>query len=309
VLRAGWGLVWRRQRVLWGVYSVSLVLALFAIQPLVATLQPVLDHSLAADRLYHSFDLATFADLLSRPEFARGAVTRGPVLFGVIFLALMLLFTGGILKVYIEDRSLATGEFLGAGGEYFWRFFRLLMFLLIALAPVRLIHLGFRAWSDGLANRWAQPASSVSVRVGGTLAVLFLLMAVRLWFDMAEVLAVAEEEYAMRRSMVGGLRLTWNNFGALFRIYLLPSLLVWIGSALAFWAWVRLVPHQAVAASLVLSQGVIFLWILTRLWQRSSEVVWYQQRAPETLLQPSPLPETPIEAFLRPEVPPAEVSL
>ncbi|HEY6290335.1 MAG TPA: hypothetical protein VI455_02080 [Terriglobia bacterium] len=326
MLRAGWGLLWRRQRVLWWVYFISLALAFFATQPLVATIGPILNHSLAADRLYHAFDVATFIELLSRPEvklqasamaallsleFTPQTAGLAPLLLGVVFLVLMLLFLGGILKVYNEDRSLTTGEFFGAGGGYFWRFFRLLIFLLIALAPVRLINLGFGAWSDSLANRLAPPAPSVVVNLAGKLVVLFLLMAVRLWFDMAEVQTVAEDEYAMRRSIVGAGRLTWRNFGALFWIYLRPSLLAWIGTALAFWAWVRLVPHQAVVASLVLSQAVIFLWILTRFWQRSAEVLWYQQHAasPEVFVEPAPLPRESMEAPPRPEVPPAEVSL
>jgi len=301
--------VWRRQRLLWWVYGVSLALAYFAIQPLAATVAPILNRSLAADRLYHHFDLATLFELLSRPEFTRRALTRSPVFFGVVFLALMLLFTGGILKAYNEDRTLTTAEFLGSGGGYFWRFFRLLIFMLIALAPVRLLHWGFRAWSNTLADRWAQPAPSVFVRIAGILTVLFLLIVLRLWFDLAEVQAVAEDEYAMHRVLMVAARLTRRNLGALLWIYLAPGILAGTGTALALAAWVRLVPHEAVNASLVLSQAVILLWTLARLWQRSSEVLWYQQRPPGVLEEPSSLPEFSLEAPPPPEVPPAEVSL
>src|SRR5215831_4921902 len=109
MLRAGWGLVWRRQRLLWWIYLVSLGLAFLATEPLVAMIGPVLDHSLASDRLYHAFDLGFLAELLARPDFSAPAAGLASMLAGIVFLLLMLLFTGGILRVYNEDRTFATG--------------------------------------------------------------------------------------------------------------------------------------------------------------------------------------------------------
>lgn len=286
MLRAGWGLVWRRQRLLWWIYLVNLGLAFLATLPLVSMIGPVLDNSLASDRLYHAFDLGFFIDLLARPEVSTSAAVLASLLAGVVFLMLMLLFTGGVLKVYNEDRTFTTGEFFGACGQYFWRFVRLVVLLLIVLIPVGLINAGFRAWSGSLADRVASPAPGVAMNVAGKLLVLFLLMAVRVWFDMAEVRAVAEDEYAMRRTFVASFRLTWRNFGSLFWIYLAPSFLVWAGTAAGLWFWVEHVPHQAVTLAFLISQVIILLWIVTRLWQRASETLWYQENAPAAVVAP-----------------------
>jgi len=310
VLRAGWSLVWRRQRLLWWVYLLSLVLGFFATQPLVSMIGPVLDQSLAADRLYHGFDLATFGELLMRPEVAPETVGMAALFFMIIFLVLMLLLTGGILKVYNEDRTFATGEFFSAGGEYFWRFVRLTILLLIVLLPVALLNRGVKAWSDSLSDRLAQPAPGVAVRLVGALVVLLLLMAVRLWFDVAEIHAVAEGEYAVRRALARAWRLTRANFGSLFWIYFRLSLLTWLGTAVVFWVWVRFVSHHAIGVSLVLSQAVIFWWILTRLWQRSSETLWYQQHTAAPIAEPQPYFPAALEAPPGGrEAPPPEVSL
>jgi hypothetical protein len=305
VLRAGWSLVWRRQRLLWWIYVVSLGLAFLATQPLVSMIGPVLDNSLASDRLYHAFDLGFFAELLARPEVSTTAAGLASALAGIVFLVLMLLFTGGVLKVYNEDRTFTTGEFFGACGQYFWRFVRLIIFLLIVLIPVGLINAGFKAWSGSLADRIASPAPSVSVNFAGKLIVLFLLMAVRVWFDIAEVRAVAEDEYAMRRTFVRSFRMTWRNFGSLFWIYFLPSFLTWVGTAAALWLWVELVPHQAVTLTFLITQAIVFLWILTRLWQRANETLWYRQNAPVAVAYtvPVPQPEPPVMATPQPEPP------
>lgn len=307
MLRAGWGLVWRRQRLLWWIYLVSLGLAFLATLPLVSMIGPVLDNSLASDRLYHAFDLGFFVELLARPEVSTPAAALACLLAGVVFLVLMLLFTGGVLKIYNEDRTFTTGEFFGACGQYFWRFVRLVILLLIVLVPVGLINAGFRAWSGSLADRLASPAPSVAMNVAGKLLVLFLLMAVRVWFDMAEVRAVAEDEYAMRRTFVGSFRLTWRNFGSLFWIYFAPSLVAWVGAAAGSWFWVEHVPHQAVTLAFLITQVVILLWIVTRLWQRASETLWYQQNAPAAVVAPYAETARERDAYTM-EAPPIEPS-
>ena len=279
MLSAGWRLVWRRQRLLWWIYLLSLALGVFSAQPLDSMISPVLGHSLASDRLYHSFDLATLMELLMRPEVSPSTPALAAVFFAVIFLVLMLLLTGGVLKVYNEDRTFATGEFFSAGGEYFWRFVRLAIVLLVVLLPIAGLCWAFNSWSDSLSERYAQPAPSVGVGLAGAVVALFLLMAVRLWFDLAEVHAVAEGEYAVRRALARAWRLTGSNFGSLFWIYLRLALFMWLGTGVVAWVWVRWVPHEAVGVSLVLSQAVVFWWILNRLWLRACETLWYQQHS------------------------------
>lgn len=320
---AGWSLVWRRQRLLWWVYLISLALGWFATLPLETTIGPVLDHSLAAAPLYHGFNLEAFAGLMMDPAVSLQAPRTAATVLGFIFLVLMIFLTGGILRVYNEDRTYATGEFFGACGQYFWRFVRLVLFLLLALIPPLLVYQAFHAWADHLSDKIANPAPGLVVSFGGTLLVLFLLMWVRLWFDMAEVIAVAENEYASRRALARAFRLTWRNSGSLFWMYFRPSFLAWAGTAFCLWIWVRFIPAEGITRSLLITQAIIFIWIFTRLWQRASETLWYQAYAPvpETIPvtstavepltfvseRPLPSPEPPAEPEPGPELPPEPV--
>jgi hypothetical protein len=297
---------------LWWIYVISLGLSFFATRPSVKAVGPILDNSLAADQLYHHFDLGALADLLARPEIDTQVLAGASMLAAVVFLVLMLLFTGGILRVYHEDRTFTTAEFFGAGGQYLWRFVRLMILLLIALIPVALLKWSFKAWSDSLSEHFARPAPSVTVNIVSSLLVLFLLGAVRLWFDMAEVEAVAEDEYAMRRSVVRAFRVAWNNLSSLFWLFFRPILAAALGTALVLWVWIRWVPHQAVTTSFLLGQTVILLWIFARLWQRASEVLWYQEHASPVTIFPE-APRAEVESVMEPppepEAPPTEVSL
>lgn len=290
---AGWSLVWRRQRLLWWLYVISLAMGWFATRPLATTISPVLDHSLAAAPLYHGFSLEAFAGLMMNPAVSTQTAGTAASVLAWVFLVLMIFLTGGILRVYNEDRTYVTGEFFGACGQYFWRFVRLIFFLLLALILPVLVYLAFHAWSDRLADKISNPAPSLVAGFGGTLVVLLLLMWVRLWFDMAEVIAVAENEYASRRAVARAFRLTWRNSRSLFWIYFRLSFLAWIGTAILLWIWVRFIPAVGITRSLLITQAIIFLWILTRLWQRASETLWYQANAPapETI----PATYTPVE--------------
>jgi hypothetical protein len=280
VIREGAHLVWRRQRVLWWLYGINLFLGLIGTLPTANNVGAILNHSLAAEHLVNGFDLNFFVELAAQPSHPLSAGAPASILLAVVFFALWLLFEGGILETYQRDSRLTTSQFFEACGRMFWRFVRLLIFTLIALVPVVMIARAVERWSDRLANDAPHAMMGFWLEIAGILVVALLLMAVRLWFDMAQVHAVAENESAMGRALVHSLRLTLANFTTLFWIYLRISLIAWAFSAAAFWGWIKLVQPEWIAVSFLLGQAVLLVWLGTRLWQRASEMVWYQKHRP-----------------------------
>src|SRR5208282_266414 len=271
VFLGGAGLVWRRQRVLWWVFIINLVLASYAARTVVSRVQPVLDRSLASvPQLVHGFHFAALTELGNSPE---SYLTTGPtpMYFSIVFFFFMLLATGGILEAYWRDASLSTGEFFQSGGTYFWRFFRLVIFLLIVLLPVGLIGAGLRALGNRIDEKSMSPFPWVWFGVGGIVLLTFLLMLVRLWFDIAEVIAVAESETRSRKCLRRAAGVLRRNFGRLFWLYLRISVVAWIGLAVGMHIWVHWVHHDSIKTSLFVSQLIVLFWLATRLWQRASE--------------------------------------
>ena len=290
---AGARLLWQRQRALWWMYGFNLLLGLLASLPVGSRAGRVLDSSLAAERLVKGFDLNTFFGLLAQPEISIGAQVPGSVFSALLFLTFTLFLTGGVLENFRQPQRLTSGELFRAGAAFFWRFVRLWLFLLVALVPVGILAtMGWR-WSGRLASDAPQPLLGFYVSVAVVLVALLLLMAIRLWFDMAQIRAVAEGERAMRRTVWRALKLTLANFGSLFWLYLRISLVAWVSAALLLWLWIRYVPPQAVGLSFLVGQAVVLLWAATRLWQRAAETVWYERQ------QPAPAPAAS-------EPPPAE---
>lgn len=292
VVLAGAGLVWRRQRVLWWIFVANLLLAIFSIRGIVQRTGNVLDHSLAAARLVHGFDISALGELAVQPGISPLNVSPSALGYSFVFFVFMLFVTGGILEVYQHDAKLATGEFFEASGAYFWRFVRLVIFLLLCMIPLAILLEIAHLIGNRIEERAISPMASIWFRFGVDIVVVFLLMALRLWFDMAEVHAVAQNERKMLRALRIAGRLTRKNFGRLFWMYLRISIVAWAGFGSGLWLWMYVLRPEAITSALILSQLMILFWLGTRLWQRSSETLWYRQNPP-TDAQPVPAPAGP----------------
>jgi hypothetical protein len=302
ILTEGARRVWRRQRVVWWFFLVNLVLARMASLPFASRVSDVTDYSLHAQRLVDGFDLGSYSELAANPDAAFHA--RGPESAPAVFVFFVfaLFLTGGILVTYGNEHRLSTSQFFEACGAHFWRLARLLLFMLIILVPLGILDLvilrpALRMIIDG-AGPEATPYAIIFATLLGT---ALLLMAVRLWFDMAQVRAVVDDERVMRRNFVAAFRLTKSNFGSLFWMYFRISFLAWLGLAVGMWLWAH-IPGRHSFVSFLLLETILVWWIATRLWQRAAEVVWYQRRVVPVPAAVEP-PTAVAEPVLAPEDP------
>ena len=299
-LVAGLGLVWRRQSVLWWIFVVNFVLAGMGAGTFMRQVSPVLDHSLHGQALVYGLNPIVLIALLMEAHGAPAAEMASACLV-LVFFIFMLFVEGGLLELYRLDRRLTKGEFFEASGRFFWRFVRLLIMLLIVLIPVGILHGLTTHASHLLDERSPDPVPGLWVQVTGLLLVLFLMQAVRLWFDMAQVRAVAEDERAIRRALGRAFKITFGNFGSLYWMYLRISIVAWLAMAALLWIWERLVRPEWIGVSFLLTQLILLSWLATRLWQRASETLWYQRRFAGVIQEPGPAPRRPPAPTPEPE--------
>ena len=272
-------------------------------------LRSVLDRSLGAQYLYQGFDLSYFAELVAHPSVQMAARPASALGFAAVFFIFMLFATGGILDTYVRNRALVPGEFFQACGAFFWRFVRLLLWLVLFVVPLGLLVREITRWPRHVSGHFAPEQLGFAVQVVGLGFVLLILAIVRLWFDMAQVRAVIEDERRMACNLGRAFRLISVNFVELFWMYLRPSLLAWSGTALAICFWIKLTAPNHTGLSFLVGQFVAVLWVLARLWQRASQVIWYQRQRPwfsrtprrrMTIANPAFLSFSPSRPRLRP---------
>jgi NADH:ubiquinone oxidoreductase subunit 6 (subunit J) len=279
---AGAMLVWTRQRVLWWIFAVNLVLAFLGTPSVAHFLADdagvTLNHSLESSRrLVHGFDLAALAELGSLPEAPLRGMGMMFLVPSFLFTLFMLFMTGGLLVSYQDDLRLDAAGFFEACGRHFWRFVRLLIYFAVVMILVGILWSLVGKFYSEIDDAAVSPSSAPVFMGGATILIILLLICVRIWFDMAQVIAVAKDERRMHRALRRSAALVWNNLGSLFWLYVRISV---IGCALfgyGLYIWMMKLRPEDTPRAFVLGQVMILLWLGTRLWRRASETEWYKQ--------------------------------
>ena len=280
IVATGARLLWRHQQVLWWVFAVNLVLGLVSAHTVAHTLHEKVSGTLAGEPLVSRFDLGMFFELVDRPEVNLLSSHGESFMSALLFLVFMLFVTGGILEVYREDRNLTTGEFFGASGSFFWRFVRLMLLSLIPFAALGFLYSMWSKFSDFVDERAVAGQTWFYVLLVGIIVLTLLALWVRLWFDIAQVRAVVQDERGMWRNMWKAGGITWRNLGTLFRAYFCISFLAWVAVAVGLWIWTML-PARTIAVTFLWLELIVLTQIGARLWQRASAMTWYQRHAIE----------------------------
>jgi hypothetical protein len=298
-LAVGARLLRRHHRLLWWLFALNFVFGVTATAPFANRLRSALDFSLASGDLYRRMDFFLLIELLRKPGLSPRGDVGGAMLLGLFYAVTVLFLAGGVLESYYTDRKLPTGEFFAACGKYFWRFVRLVLLFFLAMVPVVILAAIVNKRSGQLASDAASEMLGFWVQVAGMGIAFLLALAVRLWFDLAQIETLAESERAVRRSLRRAFGYTFRNLPRLLwmvlRIYVVGCAL----TAGALWVWVRLVPPQRAGTSILLGELVALGWLACGLWRRAAETVWYQQRV-AILRVPAPEPQPEVAAALLP---------
>ena len=274
---SGASLVWRRQRILWLLYIVNFVIVSVATYDTKLRVGKILNHRLAADRLLHGFNVGAMAELGAHPELPFQGFHSGLLHSSLLFTLCMIFATGGILAMYYSGERLRAGDFFEACGHHFWRFFRLTLYLLLVLIPVGILAGITGRFYDRIDKQSISPMPAVRFIEAAVVVILLLLLVIRVWFDMAQVIAVAEDERRMGKALRRAASLLRHNFGSLVWLYLRVSVLAWIVFAAGLHIWMMHLRPDAIVAPFLLSQFIIVFWLACRLWQRASESIWYRE--------------------------------
>ena len=304
LVSAGFSLLWRRQGILWWVFVVNVVCGALGTAPAAVQLARALHRSLAGQPLAKGFDLGMFLELVRLPNVSLMRSTTGSYAF--LFLLFMLFVSGGILETYRQDSKLTAGDFFAASGAFFWRFVRLMLLSIIPFVVAGAIYQGLDKLSDYLGDKAIADQVGIFSGWAGLVVFLLLALAVRLWFDLAQVRAVAQNERGMWRNLWESYGVTRRNLGTLFWMYFRISLVAVIALLIAFLIWTKL-PPTATPATFLLLEFMVLSQLAARLWQLASATAWYKRHleviAADAVAYMAPQPEEVIEVPGTPVVP------
>jgi len=296
LMSSGFGMVARNKRYLVWFWLLNLTLAELGTSAFRTATHALLDHSFAAARLVRGFDLATLLELFARPEFGPMQAKSTPAFdFAFLFFLATALFLPGVFLGYASESRLPRDDFFRACGRNLWRFIRLLIVSGIILS----IFAGtLFALQVALAKKADQSTSELlPFRVNLiSLGVIFLIMtAVRIWFDLAEVDTVLNDQRAVRKSIWAGLKHMLRSLPRLLLSYVITTLVAAIVLVAGLWIWLKSVPPASVLGAFLVGQILLFLLLIPRFWQRGVAVsYWQQEMAPPAVVVAPPIPVEPV---------------
>jgi hypothetical protein len=296
VLAAGAQLVLRGWRALVWAYAALLLVGVATAFPTASAFSSILDHSMESGGLVSGFDLGVFFSLLLHPEFHFSGAFHSSLFASILYVLFMLFFTGGLLADFSSEQRLTFGKFLEACAEFFWRFVRLLLFLLLALVPLGALYALLDNWIGKLADHSVRESLGFWLTWGCWALLLLLFVILRLWFDVAQIRAVAEHEPKIRRALGQSFRIAFGSLGALYWIFLRMGIVALLGSAAAAWIFGRIIRPEQVGLTILLGQAFVLFWLTIRFWLRACETLWYQRKfsAPEVFVE-APAPPASLE--------------
>jgi len=320
--RDGLGRVHAAPSVLFGVYLLTLLLALPLASVVRGAIADDLGDSLTAGRVadgvdyewWQAFDqratglattftpsivgfaaplgnLSDLADHAALPAAIGGAVGA--------YLLIWAFLVGGVLDRYARQRPTRPSGFFSACGVFFFRFLRL---GLLALVAYTLLFGVVHGWLfDGVYERVTRDItverSAFFVRLALYVVFGLLVGAVNLVFDYAKIRAVVEDRRSMIGALRAGARFVWRNRAATIGLYLavgaLFGLVLAAYAALAPGVWG---PGWSTVRGLAIAQ----LYVLARLWVKlifyGSETSLFQQRLAHAGYTAAPVPTWPESA-------------
>lgn len=309
LLASGLGMIGRNKRYIVWFWLLNLALAAFGTAAFGKSAHAILDHSLYADRLVHGFDLAVYFELANRPEFGpMDAKTTSAGHFAFLFFVATALFLPGVFLGYASRYRLPREEFFRACGRNLWRFIR----LMIVAGIVMLIVAGalFAANSAIVKKAGASTNEVLPFELQMTgLFIIFLIMTVlRIWFDLAEVDIVLDDQRAVRRSIAAGFRQTFRSLFHLLASYVFVTVVAAIILMGGLMAWMKLVAPESVVGAFIVTQITLFLLLIPRFWQRGIAVSYWQQKMLVPITAPQPIAAQPeVSPAPSAPVPPAPV--
>ncbi len=307
LVSAGLGKVAQNKRYILWFWLLNLTLAEFGTAAFRRSAHAILDHTLLAERLVKGFDLGVFGELLFKPEFGSLNSIAAPALyFGFLFFLATALFLPGVFTGYASTYRLPREEFFRACGRNLWRLIRIMV--IAGLVMGILAGLLFAA-NDAIvkkADNSTNEKLSFELQMAGLVVIFLIMTTLRLWFDLAEVDTVLDDQHAVRKSIATAFRHTFRSLARLLGSYVVVTILAAILLVGGLWMWMKLVPPQSVFGAFVIAQITLLLLLVPRFWQRAIAVSYWQQKMLMPVATTQPIEVAPTPVSLLPVAPVAE---
>jgi hypothetical protein len=269
----------RQKKIVSIIYGVTVLLALMATFPFKVVITNQFENRPQVYKLFSDFDFTAIMDLMNNyGDLIRPFIT---VIFwmALVYFFFSVFFTGGILRIVNERDVSPTGkQFFGGCAKYFWRFFRLGIYvLLIQLLTALILSLGLGFF---LAIFKDSPEPKMFYIILSWLVIQFLVF----WFwsivsDYAKIILVKEDTKKVWHSLATGFSFLLRKFFFAYPLYLL--LILGPVAVSLFYLWIDSVLGMTNGGTLLLmiliQQLLVWFRFFAKIWLLSGEYNFFDE--------------------------------
>ncbi len=261
------------------IFAVTFLLALVLAIPFHSTLTNQAGNTMALNSLLKHFDYTTYTDFMRISGKAIRPFITTAIWMGMFYLLFTVFFAGGVLNILSsEGKKFSINNFLDGCGKFFFRFFRLAIYLMILLLIITLIV--FMPLSMILVSAYKTVQSEASlfyIFVIGDIIFAMLFILVLTIGDYAKIILFKNDSKKSLKSVWTSTKFVFRHFFGTYSLYLLlliaPILFFVIyffldnsiGMASGFTIFVMFLIQQ------------IFVWLRTwtKIWFLGSELSYF----------------------------------
>jgi len=260
------------------IYLINLVLGLIIVIPFHKTLQSAFGFNMLPDSLLKGFDFTAVAEFmkLSSKNISGFIAQMRWVVF--LFVILNVLFAGGILHIFKLDEKYKISNFISGSFSYFFRFFKLFLYMLLFNFVVTLIvWVPFVLIIKSASDTVASESTLVYLGLMGGIIHIFLLMILLMVSFYTKIRIVNEDTKQVFRSIFRSFGFVFKHFFSTF-ILLIMLLLNLIILLLVFWFFNKVIGTSTgitILIMFIIQQLFIFTRVFFRVMGYSSQYSLY----------------------------------
>lgn len=272
---------WKYKPMVFFLYLLTFLLAIFVAYPLKSLLESTVGHSMMISDLVKGFDYTFLNDFKNAHGDGFLPIIDQSIAVLILYLLLFIFVTGGIIATFIQkppkyNRSI----FWGQSAEFFWRILRLTFYFILIHSFIFLVFAFiFYTSSNGLSPFTLENEGTIAfnfkfVAPAYVLVAAFFFM----WQDYTKVFLVAQDKTWVFQSLWPAFKFIFKNFRKTYGLYLL-NLALWVLVVFINYSISTLIEFKSSAAilpSFLISQIFVLFRLGLKLINISSVNALYQ---------------------------------
>ncbi len=261
------------------IYLFTLIVALIFVFPFRSALIDVTgSNSLSLRPLFRDFDYTIYKGFLFQHKDFIALVSKQFFWFGLFYFISSIFLAGGILSIIHKKEKVTIKNFISGCGEYFFRFFRLSIIILIL--QIIIIALIFIPTQHTIENLYSTAKSEVTlftvavigIIVAALFVVLFLIIS-----DYTKIFIVKNDSKKVFKSFWNGIKFSIKHLFSTYTLYILLTIVPIVITIMYFFAdsEIGMISTKRILVMLIFQQLFIWFRVFTKIWFLSSEYNFY----------------------------------